>query len=270
MQKEKIHLAGVKQTLLVTLVARARESRSANPILKDPSAEDVIKRLDYDLGALKISQDDQLRFVMRAKLLDGWTSEFLAANPGATVLSLGCGLDGRILRVNPPSSVDWYDLDYPDVIVLRRHFFEERPGYHMIASSVTDPDWLDRVPGRRSVMVVAEGLLIYLSEDEVRELLGRMLGHFSGGLMAFDALLPFAVRIAKHLPGLPKMWAVRWGLDDPRLIEQWFPRLKFIAETIILDSPAISRLPSLTRMAVQAANRVPALRRTHRLLRYRF
>ena len=270
MQNEKIHLTGVKQTLLVTLYARAMESRSANPILKDPSAEDVVERLDYPFGALKLHKDDQLRFVMRAKLLDTWTVEFLAANPRATVLSLGCGLEGRILRVNPPSSANWYDLDYPDVIALRQHFFQERPGYHMIASSVTDPGWLDAVPGSGRVMVIAEGLLMYLSEHEVRELLGRMLDHFSGGLLAFDALMPMAVRVAKYLPAVPRMWAVRWGFDDPRLIEQWYPRLEFIAETIILDSPAIDKLPWMTRMALKAANRVPALRRMHRLLRYRF
>lgn len=269
MQKEAIHLTGVKQTLLVTLYARAMESRSANPILRDPSAEDVLERLDYPLGALKLAKDDQLRFVMRAKLLDTWTAEFLAANPGATVLSLGCGLDGRIQRVNPPSSINWYDLDYPDVIALRQHFFQERLGYQMIASSVTDPAWLNAVPRGRA-MVIAEGLRMYLSEDEVRELLGRMIDHFSGGLLAFDALIPMAVRIAKYLPAVPKIWAVRWGLDAPRLIEQWYPRLEFIAETMILESPWIDKLPWLTRLALKAANRVPALRRMHRLLRYRF
>ena len=269
MRKEKIELLGVQQTLLVTLYARAIESRSANPILKDLSAEDVVERLDCDFGAVKLDKDDQLRVVVRAKLLDTWTEDFLAANPRATVLGLGCGLDGRILRVNPPSSVNWYDLDVPDVIALRRHFFPERPGYHMVASSVTDPDWLDAVAPNGSAMVIAEGLLMYISEEEVRELFGRILNHFSGGLLAFDAFMPFAVRMVKYLP-VSKMWAVRWGLDDPRLIEQWYPRLEFLAETSLADSPWIDRLPWLTRLAVKGANRVPAFRRVHRLLRYRF
>ena len=244
MQKEKIHLTGVKQTLLLTLYARALESRSANPVLRDPSAEDTVDLLDYDFGALKTQQVDELLPVMRARLLDTWTAEFLAANPGATVLSLGCGLDSRVLRVNPPASAQWYDLDYPDVIGLRQRFFPERSGYRMIASSVTDPGWLEEVPGGGHAMVIAEGLLMYLSEDDVRQLLGRLLGRFSGGLLAFDAFSGVVVRIAKYAPGARIMGLrMRWGFDDPRQIEQWYPRLEFIAETLILDSPGIDKLP---------------------------
>lgn len=271
MQKEKIHLEGVKETLLLTLYSRALESRSANPILRDPSAEEIVGRLDYDFGPLKTSKADQLLPVMRARLLDNWTTEFLAANPGATVLSLGCGLDSRVLRVNPAASVNWYDLDYPDVIGLRRHFFTERTGYHMIASSVTDPKWLDEMPAAGRTMVIAEGLMMYLFEDDVRQLLGRLVERFSAGVLAFDAFSGLAARLAKHAPGARKMGInVRWGLDDPRLIERWYPRLEFLAETLILDSPGIDKLPWVGRLALKAANGVPAFRRMHRLLRYRF
>ena len=57
MPKEKIRLTGVKQTLLATMYARAIESRSANPILKDPSAEDIVERLDFDFASLKLQKE---------------------------------------------------------------------------------------------------------------------------------------------------------------------------------------------------------------------
>jgi O-methyltransferase involved in polyketide biosynthesis len=36
------------------------------------------------------------------------------------VLQLGCGLDSRIYPVNPPPEVTWFDVDYPEVIGVRR------------------------------------------------------------------------------------------------------------------------------------------------------
>jgi O-methyltransferase involved in polyketide biosynthesis len=207
METEKVHFTQEKETLLITLYCKARESRSENPVLKDETAENLIDRIDYDFRALKVPSDDLVSVPFRAKLLDTWTAEFLAGGPNGTVLHLGCGLDSRVIRIDPPSNVSWYDVDYPDVIELRRRFYLARPGYSMIGFSVTDPRWLGEVAEAGRVMVVAEGLLMYLSEDEVRNLLVRLLDHFSRGQLAFDALTPLAVRLAKYHTSIRKTGA---------------------------------------------------------------
>jgi hypothetical protein len=55
----------------------------------------------------------------RAATFDLLTTRYLADHPDATVLHLGCGMDSRVFRVDPPASVQWFDVDYPDVIDLR-------------------------------------------------------------------------------------------------------------------------------------------------------
>ena len=77
----------------------------------------------------------------------------------STVLHLGCGLDSRVFRIDPPATVRWYDVDLPDVIDLRRRLYPERHDYELIATSVTDLRWLDGIPADRPVLVVAEGLV---------------------------------------------------------------------------------------------------------------
>ena len=62
----------------------------------------------------------------RAATFDLLTNRYLADHPDATVLHVGCGMDSRVFRVNPPASVQWFDVDYPDVIDLRRQLFPER------------------------------------------------------------------------------------------------------------------------------------------------
>ncbi len=108
---------------------------------------------------------------MRAKQLDDWSTDFLRRHPNAVVLHLGCGMDTRAFRLHPPETVQWFDVDQPNVIALRRKLYDDRDGYRMIGSSVTDEVWLDEIPTDRPMLMVAEGLVMYLTEPEVRTLL---------------------------------------------------------------------------------------------------
>jgi O-methyltransferase involved in polyketide biosynthesis len=168
-QTHKINLEKEKETLLITLYAKALDSRSKNPILNDTKAEEIVNMIDYDFD--KVSGFGNEIMVVRAKQLDTWLNEFLKIYPEATVLNLGCGLDTRISRINRPSTVHWFDVDFPEVIELRRLFYSNQAGYEMIASSVTELNWLERIPRDKPVMIIAEGVLEYLTEDEIKILL---------------------------------------------------------------------------------------------------
>lgn len=54
-----------------------------------------------------------------AKKLDGVVRSFVARHPHAVVLDLGAGLDNRMARVVPGAGIDWYDVDFPEVIAFR-------------------------------------------------------------------------------------------------------------------------------------------------------
>jgi O-methyltransferase involved in polyketide biosynthesis len=75
--------------------------------------------------------------------------------------------------------------------------YDETDTYRMIGSSVTDPGWLEQVPAGRPTLVVAEGLLMYVSESEVRELAARVTDRFGNGELLFDALSPAGPRLSK-------------------------------------------------------------------------
>ena len=109
MQSEKVHFTKVQETLLVTLYFKALDSRSKHPLLHDKAAEEALSRIDYDFRKVKLPKGSALGMVIRAKQLDRWTAAFLAEHPDATVLHVGCGLDSRVERIDPPTSVRWYD-----------------------------------------------------------------------------------------------------------------------------------------------------------------
>ncbi|WP_438031220.1 class I SAM-dependent methyltransferase [Sorangium sp. So ce233] len=269
---EPVHITKEKETLLVTLYGKAMASRSRDPILRDEAAEDAVRRIDYDFSKLKVRKRDGIGLAMRAKQLDLWTKAFLADNPGATVLHLGCGLDTRVFRVDPPASVRWFDLDYPEVIELRRRLYPDRDGYRMIGSSVADLRWLAEIPADRPAMIIAEGLLPYLAEHDARALVVGLTGHLPGGEMAFDAYSRLGVRLLRHHPSIRATGASLggWGIDDPREVEAWSPRLHLVTELISYEPSDIARLPWAHRAVYAVARHVPAVMRMGRLLRYWF
>ncbi len=271
MQSEKVHFTKVQETLLIPLYFRALDSRSKNPILHDTAAEDAVSRIDYDFRKVKLPKSSALALVIRAKQLDRWTAAFLAEHPDATVLHLGCGLDSRVERIDPPQSVRWYDLDYPEVIEVRQRLCQPREGYSLIGSEVSDPTFLDQVSRDQPAMIVAEGLLMYLSDQEVKDLFQRLTDHFKSGQVAFDAHSRLSLRLAKLSPAIAKLGVeLRWGIDDPRELEQWVPRLQLVTEVAVTQTPEIARLFWTRRALSRMTNHIPILRRLERYLLYRF
>jgi len=274
MDAEKVRLTKEHDTYLLTLYGKALDNRAKNPILGDWFADEVVRKIDYDFGELRIVRGTDTSVPVRAKHLDGWTREFIAANPVSTVLHLGCGLDSRIFRIDPPATVRWYDVDYPEVIELRRRLYPERHDYVMIGSSITEHGWLDEIPADRPVLVVAEGVLQYLSEQEGIALFGWITERFSGGQIIFDAYSRLMVRLVSQLFVLKRAGtSLRWGIGDPLKLEELVPRLELDTEVPFITLPEmVERQPqSRVRRAIHGiASRFRYYRRMVQHLRYRF
>jgi O-methyltransferase involved in polyketide biosynthesis len=272
MQAEKVEFTKVQETMLITLYARALQSRSKMPILHDPWAEEAISHIDHDFAKFKVDRSDSITFEVRAKKFDLWTAQFLANHPCATVLYLGCGLDARVYRVDPSACVSWYDVDYPEVIDLRRRLYPERSGHRMIGSTLADLSWLEDVPNDEPALIVAEGVTMYLTEDIIKQLFNRLVDHFPSGEIVFDAHSRRVVRwMARTGATLRETGAsFLWGIDKPQEIYELEPRLEFVMEFKTSDLPDYSRMPFSTRTLVWIMDVIPAFRGLHRPLLYRF
>ncbi|SDH02127.1 class I SAM-dependent methyltransferase [Nonomuraea jiangxiensis] len=254
---------GVTWTLLGTLYLRAWESRLPAPILGDRYAAEVMERIDYDfdkLGRRLRPSGNQFLVGLRGRQFDDWSAAFLARHPDAVVLHLGCGMDSRMLRLDPEHRLHWFDVDVPQVIELRRQLYQEQGNYRMIGASVTDDGWLDAVPGDRPVLVVAEGLLPYLSEPEVRGLLRRLTEHFRTGELIFDAMAPWIVRMVK---------VARWGPHDGAEVERWNLRLTCAEEVSFGEH--YRRIPVRRYRALyRLMYAIPLMRNMARIFRFTF
>ncbi|MFC9104618.1 class I SAM-dependent methyltransferase [Streptomyces rochei] len=268
---ETIRLAGVHETLLATLQARALDNQQPDPVLGDATAEELLRRIDYDFSRIRTATKDVRIVTFRASKLDEWARGFLTTHPNAVVLHLACGLDSRPFRMDLPNGVEWIDVDVSDVIELRSRLYPDRDGYRMIGASVTTEEWLNSVPGDRPTLVVAEGLTPYLQEADGEEMLRRLTRHLPQGAVMFDAVLPWTLRFAKYSQLLRATGATfGWGVGDPRSLESRIPGLRFQEQWSLLDSPHLASARPVERLVGASMRSIPQLRYAHRLLRYAF
>ncbi len=278
MTNDKIQFTKEKETMLMTLSGRAMQSQWKDPILPDPWAEEAMRHIDYDIskqykgvGSWSMWKDIGCAIIAtRAATFDMLTKQYLADHPDATVLHVGCGMDSRVFRVDPQPSVQWFDVDYPDVIDLRRRLFPERgSSYHLIGAALDDLRWLDEVPRGRPGLLIAEGVFHYLSETDVKALLNAVVAHFPSGQMIFDACNTFIVkRAGSNVGGTGATY--RWGIDEPQDIKQLEPKLELIREYKPTEVVAFSRFPFWWRAQGHLMGLSSTLRRMERILVYRY
>jgi len=170
----------------------------------------------------------------RASVFDNICNKYIEDNSDAIIIHLGCGLDSRVLRVNQ-NYKKWYDLDFESVIDLRKNFYEENDKYQMIGKSVTDLSWLDKLNGRsENVLIIAEGLTMYLSEEELKNVLNAINEKITKAKIVFDAYSKKAVRASKYKNPVKQMNAeIKWGMNEPKDFLKLNENLKFVNEYLI-------------------------------------
>lgn len=264
-------LTPAQHSLFLTLGNRALDSRLPHPFLGDPMAMEVVEKTGFDLDGLikeqgaigKLFSVRTLIFevVIRAKRLDDLVRQFVAKHPDGIVLDLGAGLDSRILRVDPPSTVDWYDIDFPEVIALRPQVLPERARSHEIGADLADPRWLDAVPTGRPAIAVADGVVAFLPIDGLASMLNGIVQHFPGGELGFNAYTTYTVNVAKRYGGTKSIAAgmVNPGFDDPREPERWAPGLKLAESIHVTRAPEVDGLGWAMRAWYRLAGRSDSL-----------
>jgi O-methyltransferase involved in polyketide biosynthesis len=254
----------VSQTLLIPLWARALEQREPEPLVKDPLAAEMVAQIDYDWRRIRLSRGDLVQCVVRLREFDRFVSDFLQRHPTGTVVQLGSGLDARFQRVDN-GRVLWFDLDFPDVIAVRRQLVPEAERDRYLATSVLESGWMDQVvrPENSPLLFVAEAVLPYLEPAQVKELVVALQQRYPGAELVTDVCTPFAVR-TDNLQLLVAGSAARlhWAVRDPRELEAWSPGIRLVESFSYFDDPE-------PRMGIPVwLGRVSLFRRASTIQRY--
>lgn len=271
----KVDLRGAPQTMLATFYAKALDADLPNSILHDRWAKQIVERIDYDWTRTTMTAGRSPAVTTRSAHFDDWTRQFLAVHPEAVVLHLGCGLDSRFFRVSPGPGVLWYDIDYPEVAALRERLYSSEGTsaecYRVIPASVTDPAWLAEIPTDRPVLMLGEGLTMYLTEADGTALLRRIVSGFPSGELQFDAFSRFGIRTQWSNAVVRRAGAtLYWGINGPDDIIAAVPGLRLLAWQSPFETASFRQVSLPFRLMARAMSALPVTKYMAQYHRYAF
>ena len=200
----------VSDTARWVALYRAIESERPDALFHDPYARRLAgARGEEILASLPKGRTWAWAMIVRTAVLDELILRGVARDGVRTVLNLAAGLDTRPYRLPLAPSLRWVDVDFPDVIAYKKEQLAgERPAcaLEQVGVDLTDPArrralFAQIGVGARQVLVVSEGLLIYLTGEQVGALASDLAAQASFGWWLIDLASP----------GLLRMMARTWG-----------------------------------------------------------
>jgi O-methyltransferase involved in polyketide biosynthesis len=231
------------------LICRAVEAERHGSEFNDPMAVLCLERL------LSIASEEDRRWIIkrkrmyegiqardarsgvrRLKAFDNAADRFIAGNPNCTVINLACGFDTRFWRIEN-EKCKYIELDLPEVIQLKKEILKDHLGYEVIAGSVLDTSWIDKVTmnGNTGFLLIAEGLFPWIPQPDAARLFKEIEARFVRSRLVLDVVPErYTQGIWKELIRLHSR--IDWGLDvswvfgikDPHDIEAYGNGLKVI------------------------------------------
>ena len=234
--KEKIKLSGVPETMLQTVYARAKES-SGRGAIHDAKAEEIIEKLDYDFSLADKDTAMHSGVIARTIVLDRMTKEWLASHPGAVVVNIACGLDTRCYRMS--GNAHWYNLDLPETMAVREKLLPESGTISQIAMSAME-DWGSKISEQNvQVLIVIEGLTMYLNAKDVQQIFSVISSRFSQATIFVETMNPMIVKRFKEKSIEGSHAKFTWGIKNWKALAELLPGFRFMEEHSLTEGMAV-------------------------------
>lgn len=233
---EKISLSGVPETMLQTIYARAKESQGRGAI-HGAKAEEIIERLNYDFSLADKDSAMRSGVIARTIVLDRLTKAWLVSNPGAVVVNIACGLDTRCYRME--GFCHWYNLDLPETMAVRERLLPERGMISQIAMSAMD-DWGNEIKEQNTpVLIIIEGLTMYLSEADVQRIFRVISRRFEKATVFAETMNPMIVKRFKEKSIEGSNAKFSWGVKNGPALAALLPDFRFMEEHCLTEGMAV-------------------------------
>lgn len=167
---------------------RAIESERPDSLFKDPFARLLVG--DYALSVEKLQSEatkwTHWTVVMRTYIIDQMIQDLISKGL-TTFLNLGAGLDSRPYRMSLGAEVQWIEVDFSYVIEHKRKLLEkfnpsckvESIGLDLSNRTLRQSLLAEIAHKYPKVVVLTEGVLPYLTPEQVSELSEDLIRHFS-------------------------------------------------------------------------------------------
>ena len=233
--KEKVNVTGVPETMVQTLYARAKETRKKNAKINDEIAVELVKKLDYDFS--KADKDNAMTYgvIARTIVLDRMVRKYLEKHENTVVVNIACGLDTRCYRMKG-KYLRWYNVDLPETMKIRSQFLTETDPVYQIAKSAMDDSYIDDIDYHgKNILVIIEGLTMYLYEKDIRKMFSIIDKSFQKVTVMVETMSPFVVKHMKEKSIEGSNAKFTWGVKNRKELQRIIPAFSVRQEVSLVE-----------------------------------
>ena len=233
--KEKVNVTGVPETMVQTLYARAKETKKQNAKIKDEIAVKLVEKLDYDFS--KADKDNAMTYgvIARTIVLDRMVEQYLKKYENVVVINLACGLDTRCYRMKG-KYLHWYNVDLPETMKIRRQFLPETGPIYQIAKSAMDDSYVEDIDYHgENVLVIIEGLTMYLCEKDIRKIFSIIERSFQKVNVMVETMSPFVIKHVKEKSIEGSNAKFTWGVKNGTELQKIVPNFSILHEVSLVE-----------------------------------
>jgi methyltransferase (TIGR00027 family) len=167
-------IRNISDTAAWVAIYRAMESERDDAVFRDPYARRLAgTRGEQIMEKIAVAKRHAWSYVARTYLIDTYIAQEVAAGADM-VINLAAGLDTRPYRMQLPPSLQWVEVDLPELIAHKEEILRgERPVCKLerVRLDLSDVNarralFVELGSRAKRVMVVSEGLIIYLTAEE--------------------------------------------------------------------------------------------------------
>jgi len=205
-------IRNISDTALWVAVYRARETERANALFRDPFARRLAgERGEQIAKDMQAGQRYEWPYIARTVRFDQIVTEQIKQGADM-VINLAAGLDTRPYRMELPAALQWIEVDLPGMIDYKEQILAgEKPrcALERVRLDLSDVaarrELFQRLgSSAKKVLVLTEGLLTYLTREEVTALGRDLAGQSSFRDWAIDLCSPGLLKMLQDNLGALK------------------------------------------------------------------
>ncbi|WP_298530743.1 class I SAM-dependent methyltransferase [uncultured Ruminococcus sp.] len=226
----ELKFGDIQETALIPLAIKASETARPDARIKDVKAKEIIDTLGVDVSKYDpfLSHEG---VVARTIMYRNRLKDLIRKYPDAVYINLGCGFDDKFSQVDN-GRLQWFDVDLPDQIAVRRKVYSDRERCKMLDGSALDGEWTKQIPKSKMYIIVMEGVLEYFSKEQVKTCLNMLCDSFEHGYLLAELHSPLLEKHGSHHDAVKHTNAkFGWGTKTGREYLELEPRMKFVSET---------------------------------------
>ena len=209
MSERELLIRNISDTARWAAVYRARETDRPDALFRDPFARRLAGARGEEIAAsMPFSDRATWAWVTRTYLFDQYVTEQIAQGVDM-VVNLAAGLDARPYRMPLPATLKWIEADLPEILAYKEEILAaeksvcklERVRLDLADAAARSQLFARLGNDARKVLILTEGLIIYLTREEVGALAQDLAFPPSFQRWALDLASPGLLRLLKKNMG---------------------------------------------------------------------